>query len=71
MLEFLIETEQEADVRWLAEVPALPGALAYGTTRDDAVRNATALGLLALSEKVKAGYPMGSPASLTVTFRGV
>ncbi|HEX9842911.1 MAG TPA: type II toxin-antitoxin system HicB family antitoxin, partial [bacterium] len=28
-----IEIEQEADGRWIAEVPALPGVLAYGDSR--------------------------------------
>ena len=31
-----IELEQETDGRWIAEVPALPGVLAYGSTPDDA-----------------------------------
>ncbi|MGH2543774.1 MAG: type II toxin-antitoxin system HicB family antitoxin [Ardenticatenaceae bacterium] len=30
-----IEIETEQDGRWIAEVPELPGALAYGQTRDD------------------------------------
>ncbi len=31
-MTFLIETEQEADGRWIAEVLELPGVLAYGQT---------------------------------------
>ena len=31
-MNFTIEQEQEADGRWLAEVPELPGVLAYGAT---------------------------------------
>ena len=31
-----IDIEREADGRWLAELPALPGVLAYGATPDDA-----------------------------------
>jgi len=34
---FQIATEQETDGRWLAEVDVLPGVMAYGTTRTDAV----------------------------------
>lgn len=30
------EVEQEADGRWIAEVPEAPGAMAYGETPDDA-----------------------------------
>ena len=32
-----VEVEQEDDRRWLAEVPELPGVLAYGQSRDEAV----------------------------------
>lgn len=33
---FRIALEQEADGRWLAEVTALPGVMAYGLTPTDA-----------------------------------
>jgi hypothetical protein len=29
-----IEFEQETDGRWIAEVPALPGVMAYGASRE-------------------------------------
>jgi len=29
-MQLTIETEQEADGRWIAEVPQLPGVLVYG-----------------------------------------
>jgi predicted RNase H-like HicB family nuclease len=32
-----VEGEQELDGRWLAEVPELPGVLAYGPTRAEAI----------------------------------
>jgi len=38
-----IEIEQEADGRWIAEVPALPGVLAYGDSREQAIARAEAL----------------------------
>ncbi len=31
-----IETELEDDGRWLAEIPQLPGVLAYGATAEEA-----------------------------------
>jgi hypothetical protein len=31
-----IEFDREDDGRWLAEIPTLPGVMAYGTTRDEA-----------------------------------
>jgi len=36
MTEFRIEFDREADGRWIAEIPALPGALCYGTSKGDA-----------------------------------
>ncbi len=38
-----IEIEQEDDGRWIAEVPALPGALAYGATEVEARSRPAAL----------------------------
>jgi predicted RNase H-like HicB family nuclease len=38
-----IEYEQEEDGRWIAEVPGLPGVLAYGTTADEAMAKAEVL----------------------------
>ena len=35
-----VETEPEVDGRWIAEVPDLPGVLAYGVTKDEAVAKA-------------------------------
>ena len=32
-----IEVEQDDDGRWLAEVPDIPGVLAYGETREEAI----------------------------------
>lgn len=47
---FTVESEQETDGRWLAEIPELPGALAYGETREDAVARTQALALRMLAD---------------------
>jgi predicted RNase H-like HicB family nuclease len=47
-MQLTLETEQESDGRWLAEVPEIPGALAYGETRDAAMAKAEALALRVL-----------------------
>ncbi len=52
---FRIETEREEDGRWIAEVPALPGVLAYGATREAAIANAQALALRVLAERLERG----------------
>jgi hypothetical protein len=41
-LRFNIETERETDGRWIAEIPEIPGAMAYGKTEDEAKANAYA-----------------------------
>ena len=44
-MQVRIEVEREQDGRYLAEAPDLPGVLAYGATRQEAVRRAQALAL--------------------------
>ena len=62
-----IATEQEPDGRWLAEVEALPGVLAYGTTRVDAVAKVQALALRVLAERLERGEAV--PELLSVSFQ--
>jgi predicted RNase H-like HicB family nuclease len=50
-----IEIEQEDDGRWLAEVPAIPGVLAYGQTRAEAIERVQALALRALADRLDYG----------------
>jgi predicted RNase H-like HicB family nuclease len=52
-MNLTFETEQEDDGRWLAEVPEIVGAMAYGTTEMEAMANAEALALRALAEQLK------------------
>ena len=50
-----VETEREEDGRWIAEVPALPGVLSYGTSDSEARSRATALALRVIAERVENG----------------
>ena len=52
---YKVETEQESDGRWIAEVPELPGVLAYGASREEAIRKAQALSLRVLAERLEHG----------------
>lgn len=61
-----IELDQEADGRWIAEVTAIPGVLAYGVTRTDAVAKVQALALRALADRLEHGEAV--PEYLNVTF---
>jgi len=40
-----VETELEADGRWIAEIVDVPGVMAYGATKKEAVASAQALAL--------------------------
>jgi predicted RNase H-like HicB family nuclease len=53
-----IQTEQEDDGRWLAEVPELPGVLAYGQTRQEAIDRAQVLSLRILADRLDHGEPV-------------
>ena len=53
--EFVVEIECEADGRWIAEVVALPGVMAYGTTREDALAKAEVLALRVLADRIEHG----------------
>jgi predicted RNase H-like HicB family nuclease len=50
-----IEIEREEDGRWLAEIADLPGVLAYGTTREEAIERAKALSLRVLADRLEHG----------------
>ena len=50
-----IELDQEEDGRWIAEVPALPGVLAYGDSREDALARVEALALRVLADRLEHG----------------
>ena len=49
--------EQEVDGPWIAEVPELPGVLAYGQARDEAVRRAQVLSLRVLADRLEHNEP--------------
>jgi predicted RNase H-like HicB family nuclease len=42
-----VEIDREEDGRWIADIPELPGVLAYGETSEEAKAKALALHVLA------------------------
>lgn len=62
-----IETEQEQDGRWIAEVPSLPGVLVYGKTKSDANSKAQALALRVIADRLENGEPL--PRELADVFQ--
>ncbi|HEV3271137.1 MAG TPA: hypothetical protein VGZ93_03055 [Candidatus Methylacidiphilales bacterium] len=55
MARMIVDLEQETDGRWLAEIDVLPGALAYGATREAAACKVEALALRILAERLENG----------------
>ena len=55
-----IELEHEDDGRCIADVPALPGVVAYGASRDDAIRAVQVLALRVLAERLEHEPARGS-----------
>ena len=53
-----IESEREDDGRWIAEVPALPGVLAYGDNDVDARARALVLALRVIADRIENGEPL-------------
>lgn len=50
-----IELDREEDGRWIAEVPDLPGVMAYGSNRDEAISKVEALALHVLADRLEHG----------------
>ena len=65
-MNLTLETELEADGRWIAEIPELPGVLAYGQTQNEAMSKAEALGLRVLAERLEHGETGPMAISLSI-----
>jgi len=48
-----IEIEREDDGRWIAEISELPGVMAYGDSRNEAISKAEALALRVLVDRLE------------------
>lgn len=54
-MRFSIEMDREDDGRWIAEIPAIPSAMAYGSSADDAKKAVTVLALRILADRIEHG----------------
>ncbi|MCH7794333.1 MAG: type II toxin-antitoxin system HicB family antitoxin [Proteobacteria bacterium] len=50
-----IEFDHEDDGRWIAEIPALPGVMAYGASQKEAQAKVEALALRTLADRLEHG----------------
>jgi predicted RNase H-like HicB family nuclease len=53
-----IEIEREPDGRWLAEIPQLPGVMAYGETMNEAQSKVKVLALRVIADRIEHGDPV-------------
>ena len=63
---FLVEFEREVDGRWIAEIPKLPGVMAYGITKTEAQRKVYAIALRTLADTIERG---NTPVSVSQLFQ--
>jgi len=68
-MNYNIEYEREEDGRWIAEVPQLPGVLAYGATAAEAMTKAEALALRVLAEHLEMSEC--SPMPISIAFEAL
>ncbi|MGJ0397008.1 MAG: type II toxin-antitoxin system HicB family antitoxin [Methylocystis sp.] len=64
-MKLTVETEQEADGRWIAEIMEIPGVLTYAATRDEALAQAEALALRVIADRIEHGERPAEPIEIT------
>jgi len=65
-VRFRVEIEREQDGRWLAEVPELPGVLAYGASESEAQAKVQALALRVVADRLEHGE--SGPELIDISF---
>jgi len=61
-----IELDREDDGRWIAEALELPGVMAYGQSREEAISNTEKLAIEVIADRIQHGELPAS--SLNVSF---
>lgn len=67
-MQFNVESEQEEDGRWIAEVVELPGVMVYAETRAQAIAKAEALALRVIAERIEHGENVPAPLNISFAF---
>jgi predicted RNase H-like HicB family nuclease len=65
IVQFTIDVEKEEDGRWIAEVPELPGTLAYGASEAEAKAKVQALALRVVADRLEHGEAGAEFSSIT------
>jgi predicted RNase H-like HicB family nuclease len=53
-----VHLDREADGRWIADVPELPGVTVYGSSEEEAMANAKAMALHVIADRIEHGEPV-------------
>jgi predicted RNase H-like HicB family nuclease len=64
-MAFKIEIDREEDGRWIAEIPNLPGVMAYERNRDEAIAKVEVLALRVLADRLGKNKKPAKPATVT------
>lgn len=64
-MKLTIKCEREEDGRWLAEVPELPGVMAYGSSAAEAQTRAEILALRVLAERLE--HREAAPVDISIS----
>lgn len=69
-MKIQLEFDREADGRWIAEAPDMPGVLAYGQSREEAAARTQALALRVIADRLENGEFIShmNPVSFVVSF---
>ena len=54
-MNYIIVVDLEIDGSWIAEIESLPGVMAYGNTKEEAIAKAQALTLRVEADKLENG----------------
>lgn len=65
-MNLTFEVERETDGRWVAEVPQLPGVLAYGASASEAMARAEVLALRVVAERIEHGEALPMPLQIVL-----
>lgn len=55
-MRFEVELDREEDGRWIAEIASLPGAMAYGETKERALAAVEAIALRVLADRLESQH---------------
>ncbi|MGH9444760.1 MAG: type II toxin-antitoxin system HicB family antitoxin [Terriglobia bacterium] len=64
-MPYKIEIGREVDGRWIAEIPALPGVMAYGASKTEAIAKVEALALRVVADRIE---EQNKPTRKTLSF---